>query len=297
MIADRSLHGDQGWNAAAQQRLGEARGLTARNAAVAGIDQHQRQRPSGAANWRQQTGRGGAQCAALFVLKFQRARQAVAGQMQHMIGIEPDCVSDDFGMSDFENADLAVLMEPGRFDPIENVLQLPFLVEHRAGTRSFIRGGDGNQDFQRPGERRLRFAVKAERPAHHHDGRLQGEHPAAGQAGRLEGQSKQFGPIRLPADFHNGPDRTAIDEGGECRARIARQAKLAQCVAEPCYLGVVRLELSGGGGVPPQSVPEPLQKRGLRFGKTVRQRGEHSFAVLLRADPQFGPDARGAVAA
>src|SRR5262249_9314017 len=114
IITDRSLHGDDGRDSAAQQRLGEASSLFWRNAAVAGIEQYQWQGALHLANGGQQLGCTCTECAALFVLKFQCARQTVARQMKHMVGVALDRAADDLGMSDFKDSDLAVLKMPSR---------------------------------------------------------------------------------------------------------------------------------------------------------------------------------------
>ena len=51
-------------------------------------------------------------------------------EMQHVIGIGLERAADDDRVAHFEDANLAVLVALRRFDGVENVLQLPLLVEH-----------------------------------------------------------------------------------------------------------------------------------------------------------------------
>jgi hypothetical protein len=107
-----------------------------------------------------------------------------------------------------------------------------------AGVQVFIRRGDGDEDLQRASEGVGRLALKVDRPAQHHHGRLQRQHPAVRQARGFERQAEQFGGVRLPADFHRRPGElaAAVDEIGDGGGRIAREAQRGQFTAKLRHL-------------------------------------------------------------
>ena len=100
------------------------------HAAVAGVQEHQGQRPAVAADGLDQLLRRGGDGLAVLVFELELPRAAVAGEVQHVVGVALDRRGDDPGMAHLEDPHLDVLMPLGRLHRVEDVLQLPLVVEH-----------------------------------------------------------------------------------------------------------------------------------------------------------------------
>lgn len=64
-----------------------------------------------------------------------------------MVGVPVQRRRDHGGVADLEETHLRVLQPVGRLDRVEDVLQLPFLVEHGRGSRLLVRRAHGHQDL------------------------------------------------------------------------------------------------------------------------------------------------------
>jgi hypothetical protein len=87
----------------------------------------------------------------VFVFQFDAARAAVAGQVQHVVGVRGQGAADFFRVTHFQNAHLRIAVLRRWFDGVEQVAQFPFVVKRDAGAAAFVRCADGDQDFQRAG--------------------------------------------------------------------------------------------------------------------------------------------------
>ena len=90
---------------------------------------------------------------AVFVLEFELPRAAVAGEVKHMVDVPLDRRRDDLGMAHLEDAHLDVLMPLGHLHRVEDVLQLPLVVEHGGAGVALVGGADRDEDLDRSRQR------------------------------------------------------------------------------------------------------------------------------------------------
>lgn len=121
-VADGGLHGEHGWNAAAQQRLGEAGGLLLVDGAMAAVQEDQRHGPLRLAQRLEQVRGRRIDRVALLVIELERAGLAVAGDVEDMVRVARERVADRVWIARLEDADLDVLEALGRLDGVEDVL-------------------------------------------------------------------------------------------------------------------------------------------------------------------------------
>ena len=99
--------------------------------------------------------------AAVLVLQLEHARRAMAGEVQHVVGVVLDRLADLIWVADLEDAHLDVLVTLRRLDRVEDRLQLALLVEHRRPRLLLVRRADRDKDLERPGQRRHFRAPRA----------------------------------------------------------------------------------------------------------------------------------------
>ena len=158
---------------------------------------------------------------AVFVLELELPRAAVAGEVEHVVGVPFDRRRDDLGMAHLEDANLDVLMPLGHLHRVEDVLQLPLVVEHGGAGVALIEGADRDEDLDRSRQRWLRLHGDPDRSSHRDHGRDRGEQAVVRQSQRLEGQAEQLGVVRLEADLDHGPHVAPRHQVGDGLAGLA----------------------------------------------------------------------------
>ncbi len=108
---------------------------------------------------------------------------------------------------------------------VEDVLQLPLLVEHRGGGLPLVRRPHGDQELERPGGRREGLGCEGRRPAQDHDGEVERQQPAVRQAQGLEGQAEEVGGVGLEQHLDRGPHAAAVGEPGQRLSRALGEDK------------------------------------------------------------------------
>ena len=155
-VAHAGLHRHHAGNARLDQCLGQAGAHAGLHAAVAGVEHHQRQGPPQLPQRRHQLRRRDRHRLAVLILQLQAAGAAMAAQMQHVVGVRLDRLGDRLGVAHLQDLHLHVVEPLGRLYRIENVLQLPLVVEHRRCRAALIGGPHRHQHLQRPRQGGLR---------------------------------------------------------------------------------------------------------------------------------------------
>lgn len=237
-IAHGGLHRQHPGHTRPQQRLGEARGLAVVDAAMAGVEQDQRQRPPFLLERSDQlSGRCG-YGAAVFVLQHKHPGVAVAGEVEHVVGVGLDRRADHGGMTHLENAHLGVPAAVRWLNRVEDVLQLPLLIENRRGGLSLVGRAHGDEDLEGAGEGLTRARRETQRPTQHDDRGVGRQQAVTLQAQGLEGEPE------LPAEIRHarlqcgalGGDRIPAQAGTEATQEVAlgtaqRWGKRSRCAA------------------------------------------------------------------
>ena len=210
-VAHRGLHRHHAGDARLDQGLGQAGGGARFNAAVTAVEHHQGQ---GAA---QRTQRGHQQLRrdrhrlAEFILQLQRPGGAVTAEVKHVVGIGGDRGGDLLGMAHLQNLHRHVVVPLGRFHGIEDVLQLPLVVEQR-GAGALIRSTHRHQHLQRPRQRWQRRRGRGGQSAAQQHCGPQGEQASISQRQHFIGQPQQLRILRLDLHQHRHAHPGAIHQ-------------------------------------------------------------------------------------
>jgi hypothetical protein len=146
LVADGGLHREHGRDATAQQQLGEAGGLRLAGGAMAGVQEYQRSGPLRPAQRLEQVPRGRLDRVALFIVELEAAGLAMAGDIEDVVLVALERVVDRVRIARLQDADLDVVVALGRLDGVEDVLQLPLVIEHVVCGLALIRRTDRDQD-------------------------------------------------------------------------------------------------------------------------------------------------------
>jgi hypothetical protein len=232
---------------------------------------------------------GGPDGTTFFIFEFEHAGKAVAGEMEDVIGVALDGVSDDGWMADFENADFNVFEELGRLNSVEDVLEFAFEIEDgKAGSFVFIRRADGDEDFDGAGEEGRAGCVETGHTAIEHDVGVESDRAGVWEAEGFEGEGEKSGVGGFETDFDGCAERRAIEDGREGGSGVAGETEGAEFIAEDGEVGFERGALSFGGaadagGEAAEEIVTGVDEGGPEVGKEC---GEKE----LMAEVEFGGD-------
>ena len=161
-----------------------------------------------------------------------------------MIGVGFQRVADDVGVADFEDPDFDIVVTAGEVDGVHNVLEFAFLVEDGSFRFAFVRGGDGDEDFQGSGEDKGRRVVKCDSggAAEHGHGGSGREELAVWQADGFKREREEIGAGGFDGDFDVCANRAAVHKRRKGGGGVTGEAEIRERVAK-------RFELAFGGFV------------------------------------------------
>ena len=192
-IAYRCLHGQHRGNALLQQVIRQACTCCRCHAAVAGIQEDQGQGPTRLAQGTDQILCRHRHFLTQFVFQDEFARSAVAGEVQHVVAVPLNGLGDLGGMAHFQDAHLGVAVALERFHRVENLLQLPFVVQHGVVALVFVGRAHRHQHLERSGHGFLDGCGNSGQRSHHHHILVQGKSLTIAQAQGLPWQARHFG--------------------------------------------------------------------------------------------------------
>ena len=277
-VAHRGLHRHHAGDAGLDQGLGQAGAGAGLNAAVAGVEHHQRQGPAQPPQRRHQRLRRDRHRLADLILQLQQTRGAVAAQMQHVVGVGLDRGGDLGGMAHLQDLHRHVVAALGGLHGIENVLQLTLVIEQRRASGALIGGAHRHEHFQGPRQRRGRGRGRRWQATPQHHWALKGQRASVGQPQRLIGQAQQLRILRLDLHQHRVAHAGPIHQPRQSLGRARRQAEGRQSLAQGEQLrlqgGALDLNpVAGASAKAPQEGAATLPHRGRHLRARRRERG------------------------
>ena len=231
-VAHRGLHRHHAGDAGLDQGLGQAGAGAGLDAAVAGVEHHQRQGPAQPPQRRHQLLRRDRHRLADLILQLQQARGAVAAEMQHVVSVGLDRGGDLGGVAHLQNLHSHVVAALGGLHGIEDVLQLALVIEHHRAGGALIGSTHGHEHLQGACQGRERVPGRRWQASPQHHRGLDRQQAAIGQPQRLIGQSQQLRILRLDLHQHRVADAGPIHPPRQGLGRARRQAEGRQGVPQ-----------------------------------------------------------------